>query len=115
MTDAEKISTLKTLLDDGSGVLPSDAKLLTYLALSKAEILQWKYHLVGGVPTDITDVPAKDENAQIFAVVAGYSHAGAEGESTHIENGVHHTFLYEDMIGYIRNHVMPIVRVGAVG
>ena len=114
MTDAQKILTLQTLLDDGTGMMPSVEKLNTYLELSKLEILSWKYHLIGGVPSTVTDVPATDEAAQIYAVVAGYTHAGAEGEQTHIENGVHRHFIYEDMIGYIRNHVLPYARVGAV-
>ena len=115
MTDAQKLITVKTLLDDGTGYLPDDEKLNVYLALSANEILAWKYHLIGGVPSDVTDVPFVDEGAQIYAVIAGYTHAGAEGEQTHIENGVHRHFMYEDMIGYIRNHVLPYVRVGAIG
>ena len=113
MTDAQKISILKTLIEDG-GEVPSDAKLLTYLSLSANEILAWKYHLIGGVPADVTTVPSLDEGAQIYAVVAGYTHAGAEGQKQHSENGINRVFMYEDMIGYIRNHVLPYVRVGAV-
>jgi len=113
MTDAQKLETLKVLLDDG-GEMPSDEKLNTYLTLAANEILAWKYHLIGGIPASVTDVFPTDEGAQIYAVVAGYTHAGAEGESQHIENGVHRHFLYEDMLGYIRNHVLPYVRVGAV-
>ena len=114
MTDAQKLQTIKVLLDDGTGYLPSDNTLNTYITLAANEILAWKYHLVGGIPNDVTDVPSLDEGAQIYAVVAGYTHAGAEGEKTHIENGVHRHFMYEDMIGYIRNHVLPYVRVGAI-
>lgn len=114
MTDAQKLQTIKVLLDDGTGYLPSDNTLNTYITLAANEILAWKYHLVGGIPNDVTDVPSLDEGAQIYAVVAGYTHAGAEGEQTHIENGVHRHFMYEDMIGYIRNHVLPYVRVGAI-
>lgn len=113
MTDAQKLTVIKTLLEDG-GEIPSDEKLNTYIALAGDEILAWKYHLVGGVPSDVTEVPAVDEQAQIYAVVAGYTHAGAEGEQVHIENGVHRHFIYGDMIGYIREHVLPLVRVGAV-
>lgn len=113
MTDAQKLLTVKTLLEDG-GEVPSDEKLTTYIMLAGSEILAWKYHLVGGVPSNVTDVPSVDEGAQIYAVIAGYTHAGAEGEQTHIENGVHRHFIYEDMIGYIRNHVLPIARVGSV-
>lgn len=113
MTDAEKLTILKTLLDDG-GDVPSDEKLNTYLAVSKAEILSWKYHLIGGVPSDVTAVPNLDEGAQIYAVIAGYTHAGAEGQKQHNENGINRVFMYSDMIDYIRNHVMPYVRVGAI-
>ena len=115
MTDAQKLTTVKTLLDDGTGYLPSDTKLETYITLSGNEILAWKYHLIGGVPDDVTVVPSVDEGAQIYAVVAGYTHAGSEGETAHIENGVHRTFKYTDMLGYIRENVLPYVRVGAVG
>ena len=115
MTDAQKLITVKTLLDDGTGHLPDDETLNTYITLAGNEILAWKYHLIGGIPASVTDVPILDEGAQIYAVVAGFTHAGAEGEQTHIENGVHRHFIYEDMIGYIRNHVLPYVRVGAIG
>ena len=114
MTDAQKLEIVKTLLDDGTGNLPSDDKLNTYIVLAGNEILAWKYHLIGGVPASVMDVPTLDEGAQIYAVVAGFTHAGSEGEQTHIENGVHRHFIYEDMIGYIRNHVLPYVRVGAI-
>ena len=113
MTDAQKLQTVKTLLEDG-GEIPSDDKLSTYITLSGNEILAWKYHLVGGIPANVTDVSPTDEVAQIYAVVAGYTHAGAEGEQLHIENGVHRHFIYEDMVGYIRNHVLPYARVGAI-
>ena len=114
MTDAQKLTTIKTLLDDGTGYLPSDNTLNTYITLAANEILAWKYHLVGGIPEDVTEVPSLDEGAQIYAVVAGYTHAGSEGEVSHHENGITRTFAYTDMIGYIRNHVLPYVRVGAI-
>lgn len=114
MTDAEKLATVKVLLEDG-GDMPSDEKLNTYLSIAKSEILAWQYHLVGGVPDDVTDIPAKYENTQIYAVVAGYTHAGSEGESRHVENSVTRDFKYSDMLDYIHNNVLPFVRVGAVG
>ena len=114
MTDAEKLATLKIIFDDGSGYLPSDETLNTYLSIAKGEILAWMYHLIGGVPEDVTDVPAKYENTQIYAVVAGWTHAGAEGQTVSIENGVHRHFVYTDMLNYIHNNVLPYVRVGAV-
>ena len=113
MTDAEKLTVIKTLLNDG-GEMPSDEKLNTYIQIAGQEILAWKYHLIGGVPDDVTEVPAAEDITHIYAVVAGYTHAGAESESRHSENGVIREFVYGDMVDYIRNNVLPYVRVGAV-
>ena len=113
MTDAEKLTVIKTLLDDG-GEMPSDEKLNTYIQIAGQEILAWKYHLVGGVPEEVTEVPAAEDITHIYAVVAGYTHAGSEGEKQHNENSVNRVFIYADMVDYIRNNVLPYVRVGAV-
>ena len=113
MTDAEKLTVIKTLLDDG-GEMPSDGKLNTYIQIAGQEILAWKYHLIGGVPDDVTEVPASEDVTHIYAVVAGYTHAGAESESRHSENGVIREFVYGDMVEYIRNNVLPYVRVGSL-
>ena len=113
MTDAEKLTVIKTLLSDG-GEMPSDEKLNTYIQIAGQEILAWKYHLIGGVPDDVTEVPAAEDITHIYAVVAGYTHAGAESESRHSENGVIREFVYGDMVEYIRNNVLPYVRVGSL-
>lgn len=113
MTDTEKLTMVKTLLSDG-GSLPSDEKLTAYLSLAKTEILNWMYSQVGGVPTDVTNVPTKYEITQIYAVVAGYTHAGSEGETQHNENGINRVFSSVDMVDYIHRNVYAIVRVGAV-
>lgn len=114
MTDAEKHTTVKTLIDDGTGYMPSDETLNTYIQVAGNEILAWMYHLVGGVPDSVTEVPSKYEGIQIYAVVVGWTHAGAEGQGLSIENGVHRDFRYSDMLDYIHNNVLPYARVGAV-
>ena len=114
MTDTEKLNSIKILLEDGSGYMPTDETLTEYITLAKKEILAWMYHLVGGVPEDVTEVPTKYETIQIYSVIAGRTHAGAEGQSVSIENGVHRHFDYVDMLDYIHNNVLPYVRVGAV-
>jgi hypothetical protein len=114
MTDTEKLNSIKILLEDGSGYMPTDETLTEYITLAKKEILAWMYHLVGGVPDAVTEVPAKYETIQIYSVIAGWTHAGAEGQTVSIENGVHRHFSYVDMLDYIHNNVLPYVRVGAV-
>lgn len=114
MTDAQKLITVQTLIEDGSGYMPSDETLNTYIQVAGNEILAWMYHLVGGVPEDVTEVPSRYEGIQIYAVVVGWTHAGAEGQTVSIENGVHRHFSYVDMLDYIHNNVLPIVRVGGI-
>lgn len=114
MTDAQKLTTIKVLLEDGSGYMPSDTTLNTYIELSGKEILSWMYHLIGGVPDDVTEVPEKYQGIQIYSVVAGWTHAGAEGQTVSVENGVHRHFVYTDMLDYIHKNILPFVRVGAV-
>ena len=114
MTDAQKLITVQTLIEDGSGYMPSDETLNTYIAVAGNEILAWMYHLVGGIPSNVTEVPSKYEGIQIYAVVVGWTHAGAEGQGLSIENGVHRDFRYSDMLDYIHNNVLPYARVGAV-
>lgn len=113
MTGAEKLATVKTILSDG-GALPPDETITTYLGMAQSEILQWLYHLVGGVPGDVTAVPVRYENTQIYAVVVGFTQSGAEGTKDHSENGIKSAFRYSDMLDYVHNNVFPIVRVGAV-
>ena len=114
MTDAQKLITVQTLIEDGSGYMPTEETLNTYITIAGNEILEWMYHLVGGVPDDVTSVPSKYEGIQIYAVVVGWTHAGAEGQGLSIENGVHRDFKYSEMLEYIHNNVLPYVRVGAV-
>lgn len=113
MTDAQKLVTLQTILG-GDGEVPDDDTLNTYLTVAGDEILEWMYHLIGGVPAGVTEVPGRYAGTQIYAVIAGFTQAGAEGESAHIENGVHRNFRFSDMLDYIHNNVLPFVRVGAV-
>lgn len=114
MTDEQKLRSIKVLLEDGSGYMPTDETLNEYITLAQGEILAWMYHLVGGVPEDVAAVPSKYEGIQVYAVVVGWTHAGAEGQTVSIENGVHRHFSYTDMLDYIHNNVLPYVRVGAI-
>ena len=113
MNDAEKLTKIKVILSDG-GILPSDEKLSVYLELAKQVILNQMYDQIGGIPAEVTDVPARYEVTQIYAVIAGFTHAGSEGETQHNENGINRVFTQTDMESYIRDRVFPIARVGAV-
>ena len=106
MSDTEKLSMIKSMLgfDDTS----EDTRLLAYLDASGREILAWRYSYSDETPSV---VPTEYEMTQVSAVIAGYSQSGAENQTAHSENGISRTFKYEDMLAYIRSHVIPMVKV----
>lgn len=102
MTDAEKLANVKSVL--GLTVTTQDTQLSAYLSLAKAEILAWMYPTI---PDTVTDVPSQYEVTQVMAVVAGYNMIGVEGQTAHSENGISRTYKHEDMVAYVRSHVIP--------
>lgn len=108
MTDAAKLDRLKILLDEKTP--DNDALLSEYLDIASEEILNWLYIRLGSVPEGAA-VPVRYEQVQIFAVIAGFNIRGAEGQTLHIENGMHRQFVYDDMLKYIHAHVDPYVRL----
>ena len=108
MTKVEKLAAIKTVLgfDDTS----YDATINTYIDMAGSEIIGWRYSYSPNF-SDVVDVPTEYEMTQVHAVVAGFSIRGAEGQSLHEENSIRRTFKYEDMVAYIRAHVIPIAGV----
>lgn len=106
MTGFDKLETVKRILEipDNS----EDIRIETYLTVAEKEILGWRYSLSS---KKVDAVPPEYEMTQVFAVIAGYSQSGAENQLAHTENGIARTFKYEDMIAYIRSHVVPFVGI----
>ena len=109
MTDDAKLTRLKILLGETS--TDEDPLLMEYLDIARDEILNWLYIRLGAVPDDVVAVPAAYEQVQIMAVVAAYNIRGAEGQTLHIENGMHRDFVYDDLVKYVHTHVYPYVRL----
>lgn len=111
MSSSEKLSMVKTILriDDTM----EDALIDTYLDMAGRELLSWRYSHTSSTP-DV--VPEEYEMTQVQAVINGYTQSGIEGQVLSVENGVHRHFKHSDMVDYIRNNVIPYVRVpGASG
>ena len=107
MTNDEKLCTVKQIL--GIEDKSEDELLKTYLSVAEREIITWRYSSMENLPID--GVSSEYEMTQVFAVIAGYSVSGAENQTSHNENGISRTFKYEDMIAYIRSHVIPYVKI----
>lgn len=106
MTDGEKLSYLKTILFGSAEDDSHNAELGVYLTLTAREILWWKYSLVGGVPSDVTNVPPAEEVTQIMACAAGYGHKGAPDQLGHSENGINREWKHADMAQYVHENVI---------
>jgi hypothetical protein len=107
MTDAEKLSQLKALLQITDTT--QDSTLTVYLTLARDEILNWLYS--GKTPEGVSDVPARYIPTQIQAVVVGYSQSGAEGQLAHTENAISRQFEYSNMLAFIKSNVIPYAQV----
>ena len=106
MNDTEKVARVKLYL--GITNTEQDALITAYVEDAGKEILQYRYSYASAIPQT---VPAEYEMTQVQAVVAGYGIRGAEGQTSHNENGINRVFKYDDMIAYIRSHVIPIARI----
>lgn len=85
----------------------SDTKLLdVYLRLAAAKILDKCYPF--GYDTETTDVPDRYKSKQLDLAVILFYKRGAEGETTHNENGVNRSLESEQSI---LKSVTPNVKV----
>lgn len=114
MLAEEKLIMLKSMMGTPEEELPSDDSLQNWLLFAEREILAWMYRAYPSVPEQAEVVPPEYEMVQIMAVVVGYSLSGAEGQTSHSENGIGRTFKYADMTDYIHRNVIPVAYVGAV-
>lgn len=106
MEDSEKLTMLRTLIS-GDEVVPDEDTLTTYLKIAAKEIMSWRYSY-GTAPEEL---PEEFDMTQIYAVLAGLTTSGAEGETSHSENGINRVFRHVDMLAYIRANVRPLCKV----
>ena len=109
MTQTQKVETLRALLSNDE-TAPDDDVLAVYLSVAEHEILSWRYSFSEDV-TVPQCCPPEYEMTQIYAVLAGLTTSGGEGETAHSENGISRTFRYPDMMSYVRANVRPICKV----
>ncbi len=103
MTTAEMITQINLMMGENY----SDELLSAYISQAQTECLNHEYQLIG-LPDDPDT--SKYDSVVIFAVIAGLSIRGAEGETQHSENGILRGFKYADMNDYIHAHIIPFAR-----
>ena len=95
MTDAEKITMVRTLADENDATKMSDTVITAYLTKAQAAIGRRQYPF--GLPVDdqgqiAFTVEARYEMLQCELAARYINRRGGEGEIGHNENGVNRTY-----------------------
>ena len=104
MTDAEKKAALTAMTGEANADV-----LSTYLSLAKSAILNYAYP----VTTPPTDLPSQYDELQIDIAAYKLNKRGAEGETSHSENGVSRSYENADIPRSLLRRITP--HAGVVG
>lgn len=103
MTNEEKLSNLKLLIEPDTA---SDGLLVLLLDKAKEMILHRRY----GIQYEPTlEVPTQYEYLQLDIAVEMFSKRGAEGETSHSENGTSRTYENGHVSTSLLKKVVPLV------
>jgi hypothetical protein len=103
MTDAEKLSRLEVLISPDTA---SEDMLHHLLEQAGGIVLNRRYPF--GVPEEAT-IPAAYEHIQVQIAVELFSKMGAEGQTTHNENGVYRTYEAADVSPSLLRRIVPLI------
>lgn len=106
MTINDKIDMVKTLVDGDAEA--TDSLVTVLLQLAEDSILARLFPF--GVPEEGYTVPAQYDMLQVKLAQRYFLRRGAEGETLHIENGIHRDYETADDDDLLKN-VTPYIRV----
>lgn len=102
MTKSQKLETLKTLTKEANEEL-----LLTFLSIAGDRIVNKAYPYT----TKQKSVPLKYHSLQIEIALYLYNKQGAEGETSHSENGISRSYESGSVPDSMLSSVVPFVSV----
>lgn len=109
MTDTEKLSMLMVQVDE---VEASQSLLLTYLTMAEDIILNRLYPFMEQMEEDPV-LPRKYHMLQVRIAAVLFNKRGAEGQTTHDENGVKRVYSAADVPDELLSEITPFVgRIG---
>ena len=109
MTEEEKLYELRILL---GGTDDDEATLLTYLDMAKAAILDRLYpYTASDEEYETLTVPARYEKTQLKIATYLLNKRGAEGEATHVENGISRSYRHNDIPGDMLMGIIPSIGI----
>lgn len=103
MTDAEKLTALRAMI----GSSDADEVLSAYLRLAGRKIIARAFPF----KDDVTEVPAKYESVQLEIAAYMLNKRGAEGETSHSENGISRSYENADVPELMLKSVIPFAAV----
>lgn len=107
MLDAEKLIVLRSMIGSNDSPEWNDDVLLTYLAIAGRKIINRAYPY----KDNIEAVPPKYEILQCEIAAYLLNKRGAEGETSHSENGISRTYESADVPESLIGGVIPNVGV----
>ena len=106
MTDEQKITILRTLIDDSE---ESVEVLSVYLTLAGQKVLNRMYPFKQNY--DGLTVPDRYDSVQLKIAAYMLNKRGAEGQIQHIENGIHRNYGSADIPDGMLQEVVPYCNV----
>lgn len=108
MDDSEKLVELRVILDSSDD---DDATLLSYLSQAKGVILNRMYPYLDDRVYEELTVPKQYEYLQLRIACFLLNKRGAEGETQHIENGIHRNYQNADVPEAMLRGILPAVGI----
>lgn len=99
MTESEKLSALRAMV----GGEEDDVVLFTYLKLAGSKILAKAFPF----GTDVTEVPAQYDYLQLEIAAYMMNKRGAEGQTSHTENGITRQYENADIPASMLKAITP--------
>lgn len=103
MTDAEKLTALKLIVMGNY----SDELLSAYLAMAGQKVINRAYPY----DSSVTTVPARYEQNQLQIAAYMIHKRGAEGQTSHTENGITRQYENADVPASLLKDITPMVGV----
>lgn len=107
MDSSEKVAELRLITESDE----EDNILLSYLDQAKDVILNRMYPYANDAEYEAMDVPKRFEYKQIRIAAYFMNKRGAEGETQHIENGIHRNYKSSDVPEDMLWDVFPVVGI----
>jgi len=108
MDNEQKMTELRAILEPEEEEMPV---LLSYLEQAKYAILNRMYPYATDLEYEGIDVPERFHMKQVRIAAYLLNKRGAEGETTHIENGIHRNYRGSDIPVELLQDVMPQVGI----